>query len=240
VAMKWSCLSGKIRLILSHRRCNITAVECAVIGGWPAHHRLTTKQSILAVRDYLAEITRVDINRVDQRRRDPAKVKRVMQSLARNVATPVALRALAVDAGGAGGALEDETVRGYLDALAQLMIIEDQPSWAPHLRSKSTLRSASKRHFVDPSLAVAALRATPERLLKDLNFRHLTHLGKMPEFITCAFSFPQTFFKRLQSHIRSDFIAVFKTIGNGFCRVIDPHWNPFDNLLLHTQVHSLA
>ncbi len=92
-----------------------------------------------------------------------------MQFLARNVATPVALKVLAVDAGGADGALEDETVRGYLDALEQLMIIEDQPSWAPHLRSKSILRSASKRHFVDPSLAAAALRASPERLLKDLN-----------------------------------------------------------------------
>jgi uncharacterized protein len=37
------------------------------------------------------------------------------------------------------------------------------------LRSTSRLRSAPKRHFVDPSLAVAALRATPSGLLKDLN-----------------------------------------------------------------------
>lgn len=143
--------------------------ECVATGGWPAHQRLTTEQSILAVRDYLEEIVRADISRVDQRRRDPAKVMRVVRSLARNIATPVALRVIAVDAGGADGVLQDETVRGYLDALAQLMIIEDQPPWAPHLRSKSILRSASKRHFVDPSLAVAALRITPERLLKDLN-----------------------------------------------------------------------
>jgi predicted AAA+ superfamily ATPase len=143
--------------------------ECVAIGGWPAHYRLTTEQSILAVRDYLEEITRVDINRVDQSRRDPAKVMRVIQSLARNVATPVALRTLAVDAGGTDGALNDETVRGYLGALVRLMIIEDQPPWAPHLRSRSILRNAAKRHFVDPSLAAAALRATPERLLKDLN-----------------------------------------------------------------------
>lgn len=143
--------------------------ECAATGGWPAHHRLTTKQSILAVRDYLAEIVRADINRLNRGRRDAAKVMRVLRSLARNVATPAALRAIAVDAGGADGALEDETVRGYLDALTQLMIIEDQPPWGPHLRSKSILRSASKRHFVDPSLAVAALRVTPDRLLKDLN-----------------------------------------------------------------------
>jgi hypothetical protein len=48
------------------------------------------------------------------------------------------------------------------------MIVEDQPAWAPHLRSKYVLRSAPKRHFVDPSLAVAALRASPERLLRDM------------------------------------------------------------------------
>ncbi|HEX5829632.1 MAG TPA: DUF4143 domain-containing protein, partial [Gemmatimonadaceae bacterium] len=34
----------------------------------------------------------------------------------------------------------------------------------------SILRSAPKRHFVDPSLAVAALRATPERLLRKINW----------------------------------------------------------------------
>ena len=49
------------------------------------------------------------------------------------------------------------------------MIVEDQPAWAPHLRSKHRLRKAPKRHFVDPSLAVAALRATPDRLLRDLS-----------------------------------------------------------------------
>ena len=36
------------------------------------------------------------------------------------------------------------------------------------LRSRYVLRSGVKRHFVDPSLAVAALRATPQVLLRDL------------------------------------------------------------------------
>ncbi len=143
--------------------------ERLTVGGWPAQQKLTTSQSLQRTRDYLEEITRVDINRVDGGRRDPGKVTRVTQTLARNVATSVSVRTLAVDAGGADGALEDETVRSYLDALERLMIIEDQPAWAPHLRSRSILRSAAKRHFTDPSLAVAALRSTPERLLKDMN-----------------------------------------------------------------------
>lgn len=143
--------------------------ERIAVGGWPGYRDLTVTQSLRRVRDYLEEIARVDINRVDHRRHDPGKVARVMQSLARNLATAVSIRTLAVDAGGADGALEHETVHNYLDALERLMIIEDQPAWAPHLRSRSILRKASKRHFVDPSLAVAALRATPERLLKDMH-----------------------------------------------------------------------
>ncbi len=45
------------------------------------------------------------------------------------------------------------------------MIVEDQPPWAPHLRSRSRLRTKVKRHLVDPSLTVAALSAPPEHLL---------------------------------------------------------------------------
>lgn len=48
------------------------------------------------------------------------------------------------------------------------MIVEDQPAWSPHLRSRTTLRTTPVRHFADPSLAVAALRAAPPRLLNDL------------------------------------------------------------------------
>jgi predicted AAA+ superfamily ATPase len=48
------------------------------------------------------------------------------------------------------------------------MIIEDLPAWRPHLRSRVDLRTTPARHLVDPSLAVAALGASPERLVADL------------------------------------------------------------------------
>ncbi len=142
--------------------------ERVAVGGWPGHLNLGVGPSLRAVRDYLEEIRRVDLVRVDGVRRAPENVGRLLRALARNVATPVAATTLAVDAGGADGALDADTVRDYLAALGRLMIVEDQPAWAPHLRSRSILRSAPKRHFVDPSLAVAALGATPDRLLKDL------------------------------------------------------------------------
>lgn len=143
--------------------------ERVATGGWPGHLDLTVDQSLQAVRDYLEEIRRVDIGRVDRTRRDPEKVGRLLRSLARNVGTYASNPTLAADAGGSEGALDPDTVRGYLTALERLMVVEDQPAWVPHLRSRSRVRSAAKRHFVDPSLAVAALRATPERLLEDLN-----------------------------------------------------------------------
>jgi len=143
--------------------------ERIAAGGWPGFLGLNMRQSLQAVRDYLEEIRRVDVGRVDRTRRNPEKVGRLLQSLARNVSTHAAATTLAADAGGADGALDDDTVRDYLATLERLMIVEDQPAWAPHLRSRSILRRAPKRHFVDPSLAVASLRATPDRLLKDLN-----------------------------------------------------------------------
>jgi predicted AAA+ superfamily ATPase len=50
------------------------------------------------------------------------------------------------------------------------MVVDDVPAWSPRLRSRTRLRVAPTRHFADPSLAVAALRATPARLLSDIEW----------------------------------------------------------------------
>jgi predicted AAA+ superfamily ATPase len=144
-------------------------IEQLCRGGWPGNMKLSISASLRAQRDYLDEIRRVDIVRVDGVRRDPRNVGRVIRSLARNVASLATARTIATDAGGADGPLDDDTVRDYLSALQRLMIYEEQPAWSPQLRSRSILRKSSKRHFVDPSLAVAALGATPDRLLQDFN-----------------------------------------------------------------------
>ena len=149
-------------------------------GGWPGDIGRSNAVCLTARIDYLEEIRRGDIERVDGVRRDPENVGRLLRSLARNVATTVSSRAIAADAGGSDGPLDSGTVRGYLNALRRLLVYEEQPVWAPHLRSRSRLRQAPKRHFVDPSLATAALGATPERLLADLEllgvlFESLVH-----------------------------------------------------------------
>jgi predicted AAA+ superfamily ATPase len=140
--------------------------ERVAVGGWPGHTG-PAERSIRANRDYLEEIRRVDVGRIAPRR-DPGRIGRLLRSLGRNVSTYASITTLAGDTGGADGPLDRETVREYLDALDRLMIIEDQPPWSPRLRSRSVMRSSAKRHFVDPSLAVAALRIEPSQLLNDL------------------------------------------------------------------------
>ena len=137
-------------------------------GGWPGQLGSTVKASSRAARDYLEQVRQVDVSRVDDRRRDPTRVGALLRTLARNVATEVSLTTLGADAGGADGPVDPRTVDDYLQALTRLMVMEDQPAWRPHLRSKAALRLAPRRHFCDPSLAVAALGGSPDWLLKDL------------------------------------------------------------------------
>lgn len=144
--------------------------ERIAVGGWPALIGRSVPGALQALRGYLDEMRRVDINRVDGVRRDPEGVDRLLRSLARNVATSASIATLAADSGGSEPAISRDTVTSYLSALSRLMILEDLPAWSPRLRSRSRLRVAPTRHFVDPSLAVAALQATPARLLADLEW----------------------------------------------------------------------
>ncbi len=142
--------------------------ELITVGGWPAQQHAGVVPASRAARDYLTQISHADISTVLSSRRDPKKVDALLRSLARNVATEAAITTLAADAAGAEGTLDRETASIYLAVLERLMIVENQPAWAPSMRSRVQLRSSPKRHFVDPSLAVAALRASPASMLADL------------------------------------------------------------------------
>ena len=144
-------------------------VDAVCRGGWPGMLGAELTVALRFVRDHLDETRRVEIGNGSGKRRDPARLRQLLRSLARNVATEVSMSTLAADAGGENP-LDTNTVRGYLDDLERIFVVEDQPAWSVRLQSRSRLRSAPKRHFVDPSLAVAALRTGPERLLADLSF----------------------------------------------------------------------
>jgi predicted AAA+ superfamily ATPase len=69
----------------------------------------------------------------------------------------------------AGDIASDKTLASYMNALKRIFVIDDLPAWSPDMRSKTALRMSPKRHFVDPSIAAAALKVSPDSLLKDFN-----------------------------------------------------------------------
>ena len=142
--------------------------ELICVGGWPGHLNSSLEEAIRVNRSYIADICRTDLQRVDGVRRDPERVRRFLQSLARNVATLASLATIARDVSGPElGSMTGHTASAYLASLARLMVVEDQPAWQIHVRSRSRLQVSPKRHFVDPSIAAAALDTEPGHLLRD-------------------------------------------------------------------------
>jgi uncharacterized protein len=138
------------------------AIEAVATGGWPDNLDLSPADALDANADYIDVIVNADVRRVDGVARDPDGVRRLLTSYSRNVATDASLRTIGR---GMDGSASEATLRDYLHTLTRLFLIEDQASWKPRLRSRVRLAAKPKRHLADPSLAVAALGATTQRLL---------------------------------------------------------------------------
>ncbi len=136
-----------------------------VRGGWPALVEQPSRSATEYLAAYLDDISRADLAAADLRV-DPIRMRALMRALARNVSTEAAATKLAAEAEiGQAGAVSAQSARKYLDALTRVRVVEEQPAWAPHLRSAIRLRVSPTWHYVDPSLAAAALGASPQSLL---------------------------------------------------------------------------
>jgi len=144
--------------------------EKITLGGWPGLIGEDAVEGLRFVNDYMKLMAEVDISKVSDKRRDPYKVTRLLQSLARNISTEVTLAALSKDTGGSDNELDDETISDYLFALERLMAVENLPAWNTHIRSSDMLRKSPKRHFSDPSMAIGALGLSVDKLIDDLNY----------------------------------------------------------------------
>jgi len=138
-------------------------------GGWPGLIKDPERSALLKMRNYVDFIANEDMSRVDGIKRDPATVRNLLRSLARNVSTMASTSTIWNDMSGDDDRISDKTVTSYINALRRIFIVEDVPGWSPSLRSKTAMRTSPKRHFADPSIAIAALNTTPEGLLHDFN-----------------------------------------------------------------------
>lgn len=154
--------------VMSLSNMSIEQIAYAICrGGWPASIGVDPEDAVQMSIDYVEAIINQDISRVDGVEKNPARVHLLLRSLARNVATMATNTTILRDVEANDMSITFPTLEVYMNALRRIFVIEDQPAWLPALRSKSALRTSSKRHFVDPSIATAVLRIKPDVLLED-------------------------------------------------------------------------
>lgn len=141
-------------------------------GGWPASIGVEEQIALRHAIDYVEAVINADISKVDGVEKDPARVRALMRSYARNIATPASIRTIRDDIamGSSDTSLSEKTISQYMRGLDRIFVTEDLPAWNPVLRSKTAIRTSGKRHFVDPSIATAVMRLTPSRLLEDFKY----------------------------------------------------------------------
>ncbi len=161
--------NGKMTPVMTGEVRLKTLISLIIRGGWPGSIGLTEKQAALIPAEYLSAVIDDDVYRMDGIKRNTAKMRLLLRSLARNESTTVTNRTLKNDIKEIDDEdIDVETVKEYLDIFKRLFIIDDQPPFSSGIRSSVRVKQAVKRHLADPSLACALLKVTPDSLLRDL------------------------------------------------------------------------
>jgi len=136
-------------------------------GGWPESIRDPPERTSRIAYQYVKAIMNSELYDQDGTKMNPAPVKRIIESISRNISTSAAKETIRKDVNGDDGKMTDVTLNNYIRALERIFLIENLPAWNPHMRSKARLLKTSKWHFVDPSVATAALGVSYDALLMD-------------------------------------------------------------------------
>lgn len=172
--------NGKVSLShLFESRENIVATNSLRIddiaflicrGGWPFACSLQGDAALAQAFDYVDAVIKKDVSRVDGTNRNITTTRLLMRSYAWNQGSQATIGTIVADM-----MTNDEneigvkTAGSYLDALRKIFVIEDSEAWNPNLRSKTAIRTANTRYFIDPSIGTAVLGLGPKDLINDLN-----------------------------------------------------------------------
>ena len=138
-------------------------------GGWPGALTLPEKAALRVSSAYLKAVVNYDINKVDDIKRNPELMQRIIRSLARNQGEQIPYTTIRKDViANENIQLSVDTIESYIKILNRIFLEEDMPAWNPNLRSKTAIRTSDTRYFVDPSIATAALGVGPNDLLNNL------------------------------------------------------------------------
>lgn len=161
--------SDKLTPVMTGEVNLMDLIEYIIKGGWPGNLKAPIEQAALLPIQYIDAIIDDDVYRIDGLKRNKEKMKLLLRSLARNEATTVTNVSLAKDMKEMDDTeIDKDTVAEYLDIFQRLFITDNQLPFSTNIRSSVRVKQAEKRHFCDPSLACALLKATPEMLINDL------------------------------------------------------------------------
>ncbi len=143
-------------------------------GGWPISVMAKKEYAINVTRNYFDGLFVVE-NESDEfasflKNKNVELLQIVLKSFARNISTQAKRTGMIKDIleSGARGSLDDDTFSSYEKILKDLFIIFDLPAWNLNLRTSVSVRTAPTHHFIDTSIATAALRINPADLMNDM------------------------------------------------------------------------
>lgn len=140
-----------------------------VRGGWPGNLNATPENASLLPQAYLDAILDDDSQRIDDKKYDVTKMQLLLRSLARNESTTATKKKVLSDIKEFDDeTIDADTIATYLDVFNRLFLLDNQPPFSTNIRSSVRIKQAEKRHFCDPALACALLKATPDKLIGDL------------------------------------------------------------------------
>lgn len=138
-------------------------------GGWPAALDEPSKVALQTSYNYVDALAESDLSRADNTLRNPRRIRLLLRSLGRLQASQAPLSTIRADMlANDEASLSEHTIASYLTALENVFVVEDMPAWSTNLRSKTAIRTSNNRYFVDPSIAVAAMGITPNKLMEDI------------------------------------------------------------------------
>ena len=139
-------------------------------GGWPLAINDNRDVALQQAKTFYNGLTNEDIFSLKDvpLRKDEKRAKKLLRAYARNVSTEASNESIKADLKENGDEIDKDTFVKYLLALQRLYVIEELEAWNPNLRSKTAIREKNTRHFVDPSIATAALGISPDSMFSDM------------------------------------------------------------------------
>ncbi|MCD8200526.1 MAG: DUF4143 domain-containing protein [Clostridia bacterium] len=137
-------------------------------GGWPSMFGMDDSDALELPRGYYRSLISEDLTRVDGIKRNSSILDKILRSYSKNLCTQTKYTKISDDVRlSESSTVSNDTVYSYLDAMKKLFVISETPAWQPNILSNIYVRSTETRNFTDPSIAVAALKLTPDILLQN-------------------------------------------------------------------------